>query len=189
LQNRDLFRLKDLADPFLDPDPIQTPLFTFENTLEAAYHNTIVPEQFNFNVHAAISAQKNSQVMFGSEFKHPDKLHELLKDHPRWEQLKQTLLVGAKFPLKPLSPSNHSKDLEFHLNRGNHQSATRHKEILEKLIAEDITKGFALPLPIQLYKLLPNASIAPIGCIEQETINEFGARIPKFRMMHNQSFP
>jgi hypothetical protein len=83
LQNRDLFRLKDLADPFLDPDPIQTPLFTFENTLEAVYHNAIVPEQFNFNVHAAISAQKNSQVMFCSEFKHPDKLHELLKDHPR----------------------------------------------------------------------------------------------------------
>jgi hypothetical protein len=81
------------------------------------------------------------------------------------------------------------QDLEFHLQRGNHQSATRHKKILNKLILDDITKGFALPLPIQLYKLLPNASIAPLGCHEQETINEEGERIPKFRMTHDQSFP
>ncbi len=180
--------VRNLLDPNQDPAPNQTLLFMFESTIEAAYHNAIVLDQYNFDVHAAISAQSDSLVMFGSEFKHPDKLQKLLEDHPRWEHLKQILLTGATFPLKPISPADRLMDLEFHLQRGNHQSATRHKAIPNKLITDDI-KGFALPLPIQLYKYLPNASIAPLGCHEQETINEAGDRIPKFRMTHNQSFP
>ncbi len=50
-------------------------------------------------------------------------------------------------------------------------------------------KRFALPLPIQLIHLIPNASLGPLGCHLQETINEKGEKIPKYRMMHNQSFP
>ena len=79
-------------------------------------------------------------------------------------------------------------DLEFHLQRGNHQSASRHDDVLEQLINDDIIRGFALPLPISILPFIPNASLAPLGCHEQETINEFGERIPKYRMTHDQSF-
>ncbi len=50
-------------------------------------------------------------------------------------------------------------------------------------------KGFALPLSIEILNLIPNASLAPLGCHEQETINELGEWIPKFWMTHDQSFP
>ncbi len=164
-------------------------MFRFENTTEAAHHNAIVLEQYNFDLNKAILAQNSSQVMYGSEFKHPRLLEKILHDHPNWQHLKQILLFGATFPLNPISEKDRHDDLTYHLNRGNHKSALDNKHILDKLIEEDITRGFALPLPIQLYKLLPNASIAPLGCQEQETINENGEKIPKFRMTHDQSFP
>ncbi len=75
----------------------QNLLFRFENTQEAAYHNAIVLEQFNFNVSEAILAQSHSQVMFGSEFKHPNQLQELLQDHPRWAELKIYCYSGQLF--------------------------------------------------------------------------------------------
>jgi hypothetical protein len=69
--------------------------FQFENTQDAALHNDLILKHFNYNLHDAIIAQQNSQVIYGSEFKHPNHLEELLSDHPNWEKLKQTLLEGA----------------------------------------------------------------------------------------------
>jgi hypothetical protein len=65
----------------------------------------------------------------------------------------------------------------------------KHHSILEAIIVEDIERGFALPLPIDMIHHTPNASLAPLGCIKQETINERGERIPKYWMTHDQSFP
>jgi hypothetical protein len=127
--------------------------------------------------------------MFGSEFKDKDDLEKLLSSHPHWEKLKQILTHGASFPLSPMNEIQRNTDLEFHKNRGNHKSALKNAEILDKIIKEDVERGFALPLPIHLTKYIPNASIAPLGCQEQETINERGERIPKYRMTHDQSFP
>jgi hypothetical protein len=36
---------------------------------------------------------------------------------------------------------------------------------------------------------MPHATLAPLGCIDQETINERGEHTSKFRMTHDQSFP
>jgi hypothetical protein len=108
-------------------------------------------EQFNFNVSKAILAQNHSQVMFGSEFKHPNQLQELLQDHAHWEEFKMILLFGATFPLNPISHQDRLQDLDFHVKRGSHQSAIKNKQVLDKLINDDIVKGFALPLSLQLY--------------------------------------
>jgi len=62
-------------------------------------------------------------------------------------------------------------------------------EALHKLIEEDVIRGFALPLPISVIRKIPNASLAPLGCIEQESIDSQGNKIKKFRMTHDQSFP
>jgi hypothetical protein len=37
--------------------------------------------------------------------------------------------------------------------------------------------------------MIPNASLAPLGCICQDSINKKGVKTTKFRMMHNQTFP
>ena len=57
------------------------------------------------------------------------------------------------------------------------------------MIKEDVERSFALPLPIEILHYIPNASIAPLGCQEQMTINASGDRVPKFRLTHDQSFP
>jgi hypothetical protein len=80
-------------------------------------------------------------------------------------------------------------DMDFHLSRANHKSAIKNQEALAKIIENDIIKGYALPLPLDIIKDIPNASLAPLGCIEQDTINERGERTQKYRMTHDQSFP
>lgn len=117
--------------------------------------------------------------MFGSEFRHPSDLEPLLVDHPHWLEFKKILTHGATFPLLLISTDQRVVDIQFHCERGNHKSALKHNHILDKIIQEDVEKGFALPLPIEIINLIPNASLAPLGCHEQETINEFGERIPK----------
>jgi hypothetical protein len=89
----------------------------------------------------------------------------------------------------PITQEMRSMDLRFHQERGNHKSAQKNKATLDKIIQEDVEIGFALPLPTQLLHLIPNASLAPLGCQEQETINELGEKIPRFRMTHDQLFP
>jgi hypothetical protein len=66
-------------------------LFRFEFTREAALQNSIVLEQFNFNLEQAISAQSPSQVMFGSEFRKTSELQLLLADHPHWSEFSELL--------------------------------------------------------------------------------------------------
>jgi hypothetical protein len=57
------------------------------------------------------------------------------------------------------------------------------------MIQEDVEWGFALPLPIELLPYISNASIVPLGCHEQTTINASGEQVSKFRLTHDQSFP
>ncbi len=164
-------------------------LFRFEFTKEAALHNAIVLEQYNFDIKQAIISQSSSQVMFGSEFRKPTDLEPFLSEHPNWKELELILSHGADFPLTPITQEQRSIDNKFHKERGNHKSALRNKDTLDKIIQEDVERGFALPLPVELLSYIPNASLAPLGCQEQETINERGERIPKFRMTHDQTFP
>jgi hypothetical protein len=62
--------------------------------------------------------------------------------------------------------------------------------VLSKIIENDITKGYALPLPLpkEILFRIPSTSLAPLGSVDQESINERGERTKKFRMTHDQSF-
>jgi len=80
-------------------------------------------------------------------------------------------------------------DLEFHLERGNHKSLEKYAEFIDPMISEDVNRGFILPLPPEILPKLPGASIAPLGCHKQTTIDEEGNIIPKYRLTHDQSFP
>jgi hypothetical protein len=99
------------------------------------------------------------------------------------------LLNGASFPLDDISLTDREQDLIFHANRGNHQSAVKNAAILKSIIQEDVQRGFALPLPITALHFIPNAYLAPLGCVKQSSVDMLGNRVVKYRMTHNQTFP
>jgi len=85
----------------------------------------------------------------------------------------------------PVNDTQRRADIFFHKNRGNHRSSSLHFEARDKLITEDIERGFSLTLPISCLDKIPNASLAPLGCQKHEK----GNIIPKYRMTHYQIFP
>ena len=59
---------------------------------------------------------------------------------------------------------------------------------LRSLINDDVIHGYSLPLPLSKIHLLPGALLAPMNIVTQDTIDEKGNIIPKFRLIHDQSF-
>ena len=163
--------------------------FHFAMTEQAAIHNASILGMHGFDLEKAINSQDNSPISYGSEFRHWTKLEPLLHRHPLWNQMKTILRDGATFPLRKISAEERASDKDFMIARGNHKSVGKNLDLVRELINDDVTHGYALPLPIDTALVLPNSSIAPIGVVEQETLNETGERIPKFRMTHDQSFP
>jgi len=172
------------------PSPIMIPpLFIFRLCPSAAEYNAKILAEHRFDLHRIISNQHPSQLSYGSEFRHPDLLKELLQQHPFWERLNDILLNGASFPLSEISQDDRKQDLVFHSDRGNHKSAILNKDKLREMIKEDVERGFSLPLPITALHFIPNASLAPLGCVKQSSIDMLGNRVVKYRMTHDQSFP
>jgi hypothetical protein len=95
-----------------------------------ALHNAIVLDCYNFNIDLAIQAQKNSPVIYGSEFRHISELSKLLNRHPRWSHTSKIIKEGASFPLLPIPDDIRKTDLILHKERGNHKSAQKQAEAL-----------------------------------------------------------
>jgi len=91
----------------MEDPPQNQPQFIFQRSKEVAYHNALILQQHNFNLDAAIRAQKGSQVYYGSELKSSSQLQELLEHHPHWTHLKKILNDGATFPLIPIDNKDH----------------------------------------------------------------------------------
>jgi hypothetical protein len=82
------------------------------------------------------------------------------------------LSKGASFPLFPIPDEIRQADVLFHKERGNHKSAVLHSEKIQQIIKDDVERGFALIIPIEILNSIPLSSLAPLGCQEQTTINE-----------------
>ncbi len=67
------------------PAPME-PEFFFDMMQEAAAKNFLLFKQYNFNLGRAIEAQKFSPLSYGSEFKKPQVLKNIFKNHPLWEK-------------------------------------------------------------------------------------------------------
>jgi len=172
------------ASPIMNP-----PLFIFKLCPSAAGFNEKILADNNFDLNVLISKQHPSQLSHGSELRNASLLEELLGQHPFWPRLKSILSEGAHFPLEEISSEEKEEDLIFHASRGNHKSASKNVKILRDIIKEDVKRGFALPLPITALHFLKNASLAPLGCIQQSSIDMLGNYVVKSHMTHNQSFP
>jgi hypothetical protein len=77
-------------------------LFHFKHTTEAALHNVIVMQCYNFSIDSAIQVRKNSPIYYGPKFQPIHKLYPLLCTHPLWICISSILSKGATFPLLPL---------------------------------------------------------------------------------------
>jgi hypothetical protein len=78
--------------------------------------------------------------------------------------------------------------LQANLERGNHNSAKEDKEVLEKMTYKEVKHGFAIPVAVQIVRLMKNALIQAVGIVSQWTINAFGERVLKKRLTHDLSY-
>ncbi len=171
------------------PYPIATPRFQFDRSTSAAGHNFNVLKDYNFNLADALSDQNDTPLHVGSEFKPLGLIELLLNSHPLWNFTLKLLQDGATYHLHKISDIDRKQDLTFALSRGNQKSVISNKPIMKDLLFEDITRGFSLSLPLRIVSHLQNISNSPLGCQQQDTINENGEIILKNCLTYDQSFP
>ena len=169
------------------PQP-ETPEFVFELTREAALKNFCILLRHKMDLGAAIEHQQQSPIGYGSEFRPTNILEPLLYLHPYWSKVKSLLTHGSSWPLREISETSRQQDVEEALAFGNHKQAEMNPELLTSLIVDDVTHGFALPLPLEKIARLPGVLIAPLNIASQDTIDEHGNSIPKKRLTHDQSY-
>ncbi len=124
--------------------------------------------------------------------KQSKELEYLLQDHPNWSHLRKILQFGASFPLLMITQEECITAILFHIERGNRKSAQKNKISLDNLISKDVNIGFTLPIWIDTIKMLPNASLAPLVCIKQTSINKEGEKLKNIEwtlISHFQAHP
>jgi hypothetical protein len=109
--------------------------------------------------------RKNSRVFYCSEFRLVHELSTIFSSP-------SILSSGAAYPLHHFPNKSRQDDFTHHKEPGKHKSASKFPSIISAMIKEDVECGFALPLPIEILPHILNASLAPLGCQEQSTINE-----------------
>lgn len=172
----------------LDIPPPDPPEFTFELTREAALRNFCILQRYNGDIGTAIAHQLHTPLGYGSEFRPVNTLEKLLHLHPHWCKFKQLLTTGSDWPLDPISDADRRADINAALKFGNHKEAIKNPTLLKSLVLDDVTHGFALPLPLEKIHRLQGILLAPMNIATQDTIDEHGDIIPKRRLTHDQSY-
>jgi hypothetical protein len=156
---------------------------------EAANANLDFLRQHHFHMNHAIAAQPGSPVSFGSEFRLMCLLELVFKHHPLWSKVKSVLSEGAVFPLTSIEKSDCDTDNVFMLEYGNDKSASKFEDEFLPMIGNEVLRGFGLVLPLDSWHELLNCSIAPLGMVEQGSIDDTGRIVKKRRVTHDQSKP
>ena len=113
-----------------DPPP-DKPIFKFANSEEAASFNSKILASFNYDYEKIVQKQKKPTIFYNSEFRHPSRLHNLLKFHKSGDRLESVLQMGTDTSLSHLSKEILEKDCLANIEQGNHSSATRTKEDID----------------------------------------------------------
>lgn len=171
-----------------ETNPPASPEFTFKLTREAALRNFCVLQRYDGDIGKAIANQPNTPLGYGSEFCPIHTLNTLLLHHPYWAKFEQLLSFGSDWPLDPISEAHRLADLDEALQFGNHKEAIKYPAILKSLVLDNVSHGFALPLPLEKAHRLQGILLAPMNITIQDTINERGQIVPKRRLTHDQSY-
>ena len=174
-----------VESPSATPKPTE---FRFELLTEAAAHNWSVLKKCDRSLSRALEAQGGSPLQPGSEFRDLSLLEPILGRHPLWPRFRSILDSGSDWALDPVSDESRLDSVIKSIGRGNHKSARDRPEALKDQVLDDVTRGFALPLPAKVAPLIPGAEVAPMGLVAQNTISEAGEIMPKDRLTHDQSF-
>lgn len=168
--------------------PTSVPEFSFRWSPLAAKTNLEILQRYDMDLGKALEAQPFSTLTIGSEFRPTPVLEPLLQHHPLWPRMKSWLNHGIVYPLHELPEVARQEDLHAILARGNHKSATLNADRLQHMLQEEVVRGWQLVLPREAATMIPHAVIGPVGLVEQDSINDLGEIVPKWRMTHDQSF-
>jgi hypothetical protein len=169
------------------PSP-QKPKFFFELTPEAAEKNFLILKRYNMSLENALEAQRGSPLGYGLEFKPPEALHRIFRNHPLWGRMRKILLQGSNWPLEDMDETSRVNDLQEALKFGNHKGAMSKPDLLRTLIESNVTHRYGLVLPRNKIDRIPGACIAPMNIMHQFTLDASRDIVDKERLTHDQSF-
>lgn len=165
--------------------------FIFERSSTAATRNSLILEENNFSFEEVIKNSPFNSSSYGSEFRDVTLLEMLLHRHHHWPIIKDIICNGASYPLSEISDEERLLDINFFLERGNHQSSIidENNKALQKSFDKEVMFEWAIPFHPHVIKLIPEANITPLGVAVQWTVDRDGHRVKKRRTTHDCSFP
>ena len=174
--------------------PNNAPIFIFENTRQAAEHNSKIFSRYHWNLEDAIHARKNTILHPGTEFRPIKDLEPLLKHHIDFDNFVKLCTHGAKYGFKDdldYSEETRQSDLRGAIKKGNNKSASNPEDlpILDKNYNKEISKGWMIPFTKECLTKIKGAGAIPIGLASQWTLDAEGKKIPKKRTAHDLSRP
>ena len=87
------------------------------------------------------TACHNSHLTYGSEFRPPVDLEDLLSDHELWIITSILLSHGSTVPLEYMSPVIEAQHSTLGLDHGNHKGALAQQLLLHELVDKDVVHG------------------------------------------------
>ncbi len=146
---------KIINKPCNTPTP---PEFSFELNGEVALQNLAILSKYNFDLHKALDAIKNSPLCSGSEFRAPDKLTKVFS----LQRMKCILTDGSKWPLVSISEDARKRDVLDALTFGNHKGASTKPDLLQKLVGKEVKYGYSFAIPLSSITSIFGVCMAPI---------------------------
>jgi len=147
-------------------------------------------EEVGYDLGKFIDQNPGSTISYGSELRPINQLEPLLCHHHSFERFKSNYINGIDYPIEPLDDEARISMLAKSIDRGNHKSALSDEERphVTKLMSQDVELGYGIPLTVDCVTKIQGAEVYPVGCQNQQTIDEKGNVIPKKRVTHDLSF-
>ncbi len=86
--------IKDIISKSCNTPPL--PEFSIKLNGKAALQNSAILSNYEFDLHKALNANKNSLLGPGSGFRAPDEPSKIFSLHPLWQRMKCILMNGSK---------------------------------------------------------------------------------------------
>ena len=170
------------------PTPKPSP-FIHSTSLESATANSELIAKFQYDLQVLFDAYPKSTISPGSEFRAVEDIKKLLGEHPFWDKIDEILTKGARYTFKTTpSEEDRMKENDAILEYGNHSSARKKPEALQKVMAKDSKYGYACPITFDCARKLKNGRAGPLGVAQHNGIDEKGEIITKDRLAHDQTF-
>ena len=164
--------------------------YRFENTREAAKHNTKLLKNSRYDFVRAMKKEVGTIMEPGSEFRSHTILAPLFAQHQHWPAMREIISKGVQYNLEDISEEERKTDLEYMLKRGNHKSASdpENEPTLIQNYKKEVLHGWMLPVTLECIPKIKGASVIPVGVAPQFTIDANGDRQVKRRTTHDASF-